>query len=157
MLVRLSIAALKRTGWRAFAVRFLLGGVATVLTGLVGALAGPSIGGLFLALPAIFCASATLVESTERHHKHVAGLHGEQRGKMAAALDAAGTALGSVGLLAFAAVFVAMAMVRPQAALAFVAATLAWSITVIAVWYCRRSVRRIQLHTGGFSRANEHR
>lgn len=151
MLVRLSTPALRRTSWRAFAARLVLGGLATVVTGLAGAMAGPSVGGLFLALPAIFCASATLIESTERHHKHVVGMHGEQRGKMAAALDAAGTALGSIGMLAFAVVFAAV--VRTQVAMAFVAATLAWSLIAVAAWYCRRSVRRIRLHAGMFSRA----
>jgi hypothetical protein len=56
---------------------------------------------LFLAFPAIFCASATLIEKHERERKERAGVRGTRRGKEAAALDAAGAALGSFGLLAF--------------------------------------------------------
>jgi hypothetical protein len=58
-------------------------------------------GGLFLAFPAIFCASATLSEKHERQRKTLRGLKGERRGTDAAALDASGAALGAVGMMAF--------------------------------------------------------
>ena len=61
----------------------------------------PRTGGLFLAFPAIFSASATLIEKHERERKEKVGLRGTRRGKEAAALDAAGAALASLGLLAF--------------------------------------------------------
>ena len=66
MPVKLSLSALKQTRWYEYGIRFLLGGLATVLTGVLGARFGVSVGGLFLALPAFFCASATLVESHVR-------------------------------------------------------------------------------------------
>ena len=59
----------------------------------------------FWLLPAIFCASATLIEKHEIRRKREAGLDGERRGQGAAALDAAGAALGAIGMLAFAVVF----------------------------------------------------
>jgi hypothetical protein len=71
----------------------------TVVAGLIAARFGPVIGGLFLAFPAIFPASATLIEKHVRERKEKAGLRGARRGKEAAALDAA--ALGSFGLTAF--------------------------------------------------------
>ena len=46
-------------------------------------------------------ASATLVEKHVRKRKKKAGLAGARRGKEAAALDAAGATLGSLGLVAF--------------------------------------------------------
>ena len=73
----------------------------TVVAGLIAARFGPVIGGLFLAFPAIFPASATLIEKHVRERKERAGLPGARRGKEAAALDAAGAALGSFGLAAF--------------------------------------------------------
>ncbi|MGY3360919.1 hypothetical protein ACVWZK_007582 [Bradyrhizobium sp. GM0.4] len=94
MPVKLSLSALKQTRWYEYGIRFLLGGLATVLTGVLGARFGVSVGGLFLALPAIFCASATLVESHERRTKEKAGLSGTRRGQEAAGLDAAGAAMG---------------------------------------------------------------
>jgi len=54
-----------------------------------------------LAFPAIFVASATLVEKHERERKQKRGLAGRRRGTDAAALDAAGAALGTLGLVAF--------------------------------------------------------
>ncbi len=56
----------------------------------------------FLAMPAIFCASATLIERHETRRKREAGLRGTRRGREAAALEAAGAGLGSIGMLAFA-------------------------------------------------------
>src|SRR6185437_11521678 len=61
--------------------------------GLVAQRWGPSISGLFLAFPAIFPASATLVEKHEKQRKNRAGLQGPMRGREAAALEAAGAAL----------------------------------------------------------------
>jgi hypothetical protein len=50
-------------------------------------------GGLFLAFPAIFPASATLIEQHERRRKQGTGGHGTLRGRRAAALDAAGASI----------------------------------------------------------------
>jgi hypothetical protein len=139
MLVKLSSSALKQTHWYEYGIRFVLGGLATVLAGLVGARFGVSVGGLFLALPAIFCASATLIESHERHTKEKAGLSGRRRGQQAAAVDAAGAALGSIGLVVFAAVFY---VTIPVSAIgAFVAALAAWAIVSVSAWWLRRKLR----------------
>lgn len=57
--IRISPSALKQGRWYEYVVRFALGGAATVLTGLISSRYGAAVGGLLLALPAIFCASAT--------------------------------------------------------------------------------------------------
>ena len=116
-----------------------LGGAATVFAGLLSSRYGASIGGLFLALPAIFCASATLIEKHEIRRKRQAGLAGERRGQMAAAVDSAGAALGALGMLAFAAVFSLTA--ETSIAAAFVGASLAWVVVSVATWYVRRKTR----------------
>ncbi|TFV79633.1 hypothetical protein E4K64_02935 [Bradyrhizobium frederickii] len=139
MLVKLSSSALKQTRWYEYGVRFLLGGLATVVTGVVSSRFGVSVGGLFLALPAIFCASATLIESHERRAKEKAGLSGGRRGQQAAALDAAGAGLGSIGLAAFAAVF--YVVVSTTAIGAFVAAILVWAAVAVSAWWLRRKLR----------------
>ncbi|MCK1737962.1 DUF3147 family protein [Bradyrhizobium sp. 138] len=139
MPVKLSSSALKQTRWYEYGVRFLLGGLATVVTGIVSSRFGVSVGGLFLALPAIFCASATLIESHERRAKKKAGLSGRRRGQQAAALDAAGAGLGSIGLAAFALVFY---VVVPTTAIgAFVAAILVWAVVSVLAWWLRRKLR----------------
>ncbi|MBR0821559.1 hypothetical protein [Bradyrhizobium liaoningense] len=139
MLIELSSSALKRTRWYEYGIRFLLGGLATVFAGIMGARFGVSAGGLFLALPAIFCASATLIESHERRAKEKAGFSGRRRGQQAAALDAAGAGLGSIGLAAFAAVF--YGMVSASIVGAFATAILAWAMVSVSAWWLRRKLR----------------
>jgi hypothetical protein len=137
--VGLSPSSLKEGRWYEYLVRFVLGGAATVFTGLVSSQYGPSVGGLFLALPAIFCASASLIEKHEIRRKQEAGLPGERRGREAAALDAAGAALGAVGMLAFAVVFWLTA--GRHIVGAFTGASLAWLIVSIVAWCVRRKIR----------------
>lgn len=133
MLVRLSFSSLGDGRWYEYVVRFVLGGSATVITGLIGTWYGPGIGGLFLAFPAMLCASATLLQSHERRRKKDAGLDGQQRGKDAAALDATGAALGSIGLAAFAAVVLTVAARSPWGSLAL--ASLVWAVVVCCCWW----------------------
>jgi hypothetical protein len=102
MRVSADFSALKETKWYEFAVRFFFGGAITVITGLLAKHYGPVFGGLFLAFPAIFPASATLVEKHEREKKQRAGIMHTIRGRQSAALDARGAAIGSLGLIVFA-------------------------------------------------------
>ena len=86
--IRISPSSLREGRWYEYVIRFALGGAATVFTGIISSRYGASVGGLFLALPAIFCASATLIEKHEIRRKREAGLGGERRGQEAAAIDA---------------------------------------------------------------------
>ncbi len=142
MPIRFSPSSLRDGCWYEYAIRFVLGGAATVVTGLISSRFGASAGGLFLAVPAIFCASATLIESHEIRRKREAGIAGERRGQEAAALDAAGTSLGAIGLFAFAAVFFLLAENSIWAA--FAGASLAWAIVSVAAWYTRRKWRSVR-------------
>jgi Protein of unknown function (DUF3147) len=92
MKVSANFSALKKTKWYEYAVRFLLGGTVTVVAGLLAKHYGPVFGGLFLAFPAIFPASATLVDKHERQKKHRAGIPQTTRGRQVAGVDAAGAA-----------------------------------------------------------------
>jgi hypothetical protein len=138
-LIRFSPSSLREGRWYEYLIRFALGGGATVFTGLISSRFGPSVGGLFLALPAIFCASATLIEKHEIRRKRGAGIAGKRRGQEAAALDAAGAALGALGLLVFAIVF--SLIVEGSVSAAFVGASLAWLIVSVAAWFARRKMR----------------
>ena len=137
--IRVSPSSLRESRWYEYLIRFALGGAATVYTGLVSSRYGASVGGLFLALPAIFCASATLIEKHEIRRKREAGLAGERRGQEAAALDAAGATLGAIGMLTFAIVF--WLLVERSVATAFVGASLTWLAVSVAAWFARRKVR----------------
>jgi MFS family permease len=140
--VSISLSALRQGRWYEYLVRFVLGGVATVLTGLISSRFGAGVGGLFLALPAIFCASATLIERHEIRRKREAGVSGERRGQTAAALDAAGAGLGSLGMLAFAIVF--YWLVQCSVTAAFVGASLGWLTISVAAWLVRRRMRTVR-------------
>ncbi len=139
MIVKLSFASLQDSRWHEYAVRFALGGAATVITGLISSYFGASIGGLFLALPAIFCASATLIQQHEERRKHDAGLRGRRRGQQAAGLDAAGAALGSVGMAGFAVVF--SLLVERRAPIAFAVALISWAVIAVVAWWTWRHAR----------------
>jgi hypothetical protein len=142
MVVRFRFSALKESRWGELLIRYALGGLATVVAGLVAQIWGPVTGGLFLALPAIFCASATLIEKHERRRKEERGLEGGARGKGAAALDAAGSGLGSIGLGAFAAVMWLLARDIGVASLAL--ATVAWFAVSVRLWRARRQARMVR-------------
>jgi len=127
-----------RTKWTEYVLRFLFGGFSTILAGLVARFAGPAIGGLFLAFPAIFCASVTLVERHERERKEQLGFEGRRRGRLAAALEATGAGLGAIGLIVFGAMVWLLAGGGPVAALG--AALFGWFVTAMLLWRLRRSI-----------------
>src|SRR5580704_1109778 len=102
MRVHFDFSALRKTRWYDYAVRFLFGGAITAATGIVAKHFGPVAGGLFLAFPAIFPASVTLVAKHEQEKKQKVGMDGATRAKNAAALDARGAAMGTFGLGFFA-------------------------------------------------------
>ena len=139
MIVRAKFSALREGNWHEYLARFVLGGLATVLAGGVAQIFGPEVGGLFLAFPAIFCASATLIEKHERRRKTDKNLQGEKRGKNAAALDAAGASLGSAALAFFALVILLFA--RESALLSLVFASAAWFVVAVLLWRVRRHLR----------------
>jgi hypothetical protein len=134
-----SPSSLREGRWYEYLIRFALGGVATVFTGFISSHYGAAVGGLFLALPAIFCASATLIEKHEIRRKREAGLSGERRGREAAALDAAGAALGALGMLAFSILF--SVLVEESVVEAFAGASLAWIVVSVTAWFVRRKIR----------------
>jgi hypothetical protein len=140
VIVKFSFSTLRDARWYEYLIRLTLGGMATVFTGVISSRFGASIGGLFLALPAIFCASATLIEKHEERHKRDAGLDGRRRGRQAAALDAAGAALGSIGLFGFGLIF--SALVERHTPTAFIAAPAGWCVISVATWWSWRHIRR---------------
>lgn len=133
MIVSISTSGLKQSKWYEYVIRFALGGLVTAIAGLLAKKIGPGFGGLFLAFPAILAASTTLVEKHEREKKEEKGLHGLYRGRQAAGADAAGAAMGSLGLITFA-VFVWTLLPNHSAWLVISAAVLIWAIVSGAVW-----------------------
>ena len=139
MKVELDLSSLKTVKLHEYAVRFFFGGLVTVLAGLIAKHYGPVIGGLFLAFPAIFPASATLIEKHEKLNKQKADADGTQRGRAAAAVDAAGAALGTVGLVMFGLILWRY-LPAHSAVLVLPVATLAWLAVSVLLWALRKLI-----------------
>jgi hypothetical protein len=137
--VRIEIepSALRNTRWYEFAVRFLFGGFITAVAGIIAKKFGPGVGGLFLAFPAIFPASATLIEKHEKQKKERAGVHGSTRGRKAASVDAAGAAMGSLALLVFA-LLVRRFLPDHSAWLVLTVSTAIWLAFSLLLWQIRK-------------------
>jgi hypothetical protein len=142
MRIRINPKALKEAKWHEYAIRFFFGGLVTVATGLIAKKFGPAIGGLFLAFPAIFPATATLIATHEKEKKQRAGLEGTRRGRDAAAIESRGTALSTVGLFGFGAI-VWRLLPTHRAWLILTAAAVSWFAISVLVWRLRISLRRV--------------
>jgi hypothetical protein len=134
--IHISLSALTRIKPHEYVSRFLLGGALSIFSAWLGHRFGASVGGLFLAFPAIFPASATLVEKHEREEKQRAGIPQTHRGRLAAAIDARGAALGSLGLLAFASL-TCWLLPRLKVSICFALALTNWLLVSAACWRLR--------------------
>ena len=132
-MIRMDFSSLKETKPHEYIIRFLFGGLCTVLAGLIGKRYGPGLGGLFLAFPAIFPAGVSLIESHEKERKEEHGLSGVKRGRLAASVDAKGASLGSLGLLSFAATLW-IGLPQHNAYCMVTVATIVWSGISIFLW-----------------------
>ena len=114
----LDLAGLSKTSWSDHLVRFVFGGVVTVATGVIASQCGPTVGGLFLAFPAILPASLTLLT--------------EHDGRRQAVHAAAGSRLGAIALIAFA---VAVSRLAERGAVvSLLIATLVWIVLACLLW-----------------------
>ena len=142
MIIKLNLGAVKRTRWQEYLTRFVLGGLITAMTGWLAGRYGPVLGGLFLAFPAIFPASATLLEKHERAKKRDAGIASTIRGRLAAALDARGAVMGAIGGMAFATLaWQLLPHLTLTATLALALA--AWLAVSSMLWYVRKHHTRL--------------
>ena len=143
MKVHAYFSALRRTKWYEYAIRFLFGGIITAITGLIAKKFGPQVGGLFLAFPAIFPATATLLEKHEKQKKERKGLNGTKRGRLVAGVDAAGAAMGAGGLIVFA-LIVWKFLPGRSGSMVLAGATLAWVIVAVSIWAAAEKLRQLQ-------------
>lgn len=137
--IEIDLSGVRQTTWQQYIVRFVVGGTITALVGIVGTKFGPGIGGLFLAFPAIFPASATLIEQHELEKRRRAGVNGVMRSREVAGVDAAGAAMGSLGLLGFALTVYRMLLSRPAWEV-LSAALLVWIVVSILVWRIHKKI-----------------
>jgi Protein of unknown function (DUF3147) len=143
--INIMLSALAQMKWYEFVARFLLSGTVAAIADLIGKKWRPSIGGLFLAFPAIFPASATLIEKHEKQKKEKAGVSVGHRGCDAAAPDGKGSAIGSVGLIVFA---ILTWKLLPTHAIWIVlaASKLSWLALSVTLWRNSKWGRKLHQH-----------
>ena len=139
MKVQIEPSAITRTRWYEYAVRFVFGGLITVVAGIIAKKYGPGIGGLFLAFPAIFPAGATLIEKHEKEKKEEAGMSGMRRAAQAVSADAAGASIGTIGLSIFA-LLVWKTLPDYPVWLVLGGATVAWCASSFLLWELRKRI-----------------
>lgn len=145
MRIRVDLSSLSEAMPHEYAMRFISGGTCTALAWLIAERYGPEIGGLFLAFPAIFPAAASLIQSHEIRRKARIGKNGADRGRNAAALDAFGAALGSLGLIGFAAFLWKLATVMVPAMVLSVS-LVAWVSIAFGAYMTRQFWPRRRAH-----------
>jgi hypothetical protein len=133
MKIHFNLSGVGHGKWSEHVLRFAFGGAMTAFAGIVAKEFGPVVGGLFLAFPAIFPASASLVDEQEKRKKQRHELPAGTRGRAAVALDASGAAMGACGLVAFA---FAVWKLLPNHPIAVVItfSTLIWFVVSVAIW-----------------------
>ena len=137
MIVHARLSAIKGIKAHEWIIRFVFGGIVCVIAGLIAQHFGPVIGGFFLAFPAIFPASATLIAKREREKKASKGLDGTLRGQRAAALDGAGAVLGAIALACFAWLVWKQLPAHESVSVLGVASTL-WATVAVVLWWGRK-------------------
>jgi uncharacterized protein DUF3147 len=134
MKIHIDTEGLKDMKWYEYALRFFFGGAMTVAAGIVATQVGPTVGGLFLAFPAIFPAGATLIDKHEKEKKVRAGLQPGYRGKYAVALDAAGATMGAMALVIFAVLVLKFLPTDTSSYVVLTLSALAWFCASVGIW-----------------------
>jgi len=135
--IEVDASTVRETSWHEYAIRFVFGGLITAVAGIITKYYGASIGGLFLAFPAILPASATLIEKHEATKKEEKGVCGAESARKAASVEAAGSAMGSIGLLVFA-LLVWLLLPSHNPWIVLVGSTLSWFIVSLVAWHVRK-------------------
>ena len=138
MIVRAKFSALKQSHWYEYVVRFALGGTRDGRSGFSGGYLGTRRGRIVLSVSGDLLRERNPYRETRRAEGKK-GLQGKERGKDAAALDAAGAALGGIALAVFGAVIWFLASHTAAGSLAL--AAIAWFVVAILLWRVRRTMR----------------
>lgn len=116
---QLDLSRLRKIQPRAYLIRFLFGGVISVIALLIGHWTTQPFGGVFTAFPAILLASLTLI--------------GKDDGKEQAAEDAEGGVLGAVAFVC-AAIFITLTITHIAGIVSLLAALLLWALIAISLY-----------------------
>lgn len=139
MIVKFDSAGIRNSKFYEHLIRFVLGGLISVIVGFIGEKWGPVVAGLFMAFPAIFPAAATMIQTRQEEKKRKAGYDGRQRGISAAGADAVGAGLGSAGLAVFAWICWRL-LGEHSAGMVLAVAVVAWMGCAVSIWFLWKRV-----------------
>lgn len=117
---KLKLSQLRGIRLRDYLIRFLFGGIISVVAALIGQWTTGRMGGIFTAFPAILLASLTLINQEE--------------GKQACIMDAQGAVLGAVALVV-ASVVISMTLGVMVGALALLLGSGAWVVCSVGLYF----------------------
>ncbi|MGH9469312.1 MAG: DUF3147 family protein [Terriglobia bacterium] len=140
-MVKLNFRALRETTWQEYTLRFAIGGAVTALAGVIITFFGPAIGGLFLAFPAVFPSSASLIAKHEKEREGTPLSREAAKAKSKVGYDATGAALGSVGLFVFALIIWRLLPCH-RAWPVLVGSTAVWAGVALAAWALFQKIKR---------------
>jgi hypothetical protein len=126
-LVGVDLNKLRSIRPRELAMRFAFGAAISVIAALIGLAFNQTVGGMFLAFPAILPATVTLIEKKE--------------GTKEATMDVEGAVAGAAGLIAFALVCI-YGLRRDSAAPVLLLAFCAWAAVALIVYLAVQVPRR---------------
>ena len=115
-----------------------MGGAVTTCTGFLAKAAGPKVGGLFLALPAILPTGIAFIAKLQ-NKKVGPGARGD-RARRAAVIETTGASAGGMGMIAFALVAWQL-FERWPVWLTLVVAVVVWAVTALGAWAVRTNPR----------------
>ena len=117
---KLKLSQLRGIRLRDYLIRFLFGGIISVIAALIGQWTTGRIGGIFTAFPAILLASLTLIN--------------QEDGKQACIMDAQGAVLGAVALVV-ASIVISMTLGAMVGALALLLGLGAWVVCSVGLYF----------------------
>jgi hypothetical protein len=126
--------------------RFAMGGAVTTCTGLLAKAAGPKVGGLFLALPAILPTGIAFMVKLQ-NKKVGPGARGD-RARRAAVIETTGASAGGIGMIAFA-LIAWQFFDRWPVWLTLAVAIAGWAVTALVAWTVRKTRRASHRGVGG--------
>jgi hypothetical protein len=139
MLIGINVAKLREGTPTEYLIRFLFGGIVTVLATLIAGHYGPIIGGLFLAFPGIFAPGLSMTETHAIERKAEAGANGTLFARAEASIEAAGASIGALGLAAFALVLW-KGLPTHSLALVLPLAGATWLLVSVLLWWFRKRI-----------------
>ncbi|GCF10297.1 DUF3147 family protein [Dictyobacter arantiisoli] len=130
---KVDFSQLRHIQWKDYAIRFLFGGIISVIAALIGHWINPRIGGIFTAFPAILLASLTIIR--------------RQDGKHDAEADARGGIIGAISFV-LTAIFVSVTLGVMAGTVSLLLGLVLWFVCGIALYAICFKAKLLKVNRG---------